>query len=64
MSQTPITVQVVNGSALQEQINLSTWGNLTTVGNPGGPVVFSAYGAPILTAISGAFPNTVVSANP
>ena len=54
------TVRPVNPSGVQEQINLGV-NSLVIVGNPGGPVVFSNYGAMIVPALSGGVPRTIVS---
>lgn len=55
-----IPVAPVNVTALQEAINLNAAGTLVAVGNPGGPVVFAAFGSYIVPGLSGQALNTVV----
>jgi hypothetical protein len=55
-----LTVRPVNASGLQEPISLGT-GNLIGIGSPGGPVIFTNYGAMIVPALFGnSVPGSVV----
>jgi hypothetical protein len=54
-------IRPVNPSGIQEQINLGA-GNMVAIGNPGGPVIFTNFGAMIVPALSGGMPRTVISA--
>ena len=55
-----VTAEAVNGTGLQEQINLNAAGNLAVIGNPGGPIVFANFGSLIVPALSGGAPRSVV----
>lgn len=56
-------VNVVNATALQQLITLQSPGTMISVGNPGGPVVFSTYGSPIIPVLAGGVPRSVVGQN-
>lgn len=58
-----IVAGVVNPSPLVQPVTLSTGGNLTVVGAPGGPVIFTGYGALVLSALGSNF-GPVVAGRP
>ena len=67
MSQNRISQLVtaaVNASGLQQPVTLSTGGNLTLVGNPGGPLVFARLGAYLLPGLGNGYPRGVTGVPP
>lgn len=58
MAQYPPAIAAVNSSALQQPITIQSSGSYANIGSPGGPVVYSTYGAFIIPSLAGSAART------